>query len=550
MVQVKIEGHQKEVEEGTKLLELAREFGNTKGQIVLAKVNRNLRELNHEIRENCTVEFVTTKKHAGMTTYRRSVTLLMLKAVHDVVGEEHIKKISVMYSLSKGYYCELESSTVKVDQKLLNEIKTRMLELVRLDLPIQKISVSTEEASEKFGLYGMSDKEKLFQYRMGSRTNLYRIEHYEDYFYGYMVPSTGFLKVFDLFLYDEGFVLQMPVTSDPEAVPPFEPQQKLFNVLKESREWSITMGLDTIGTLNDAISKGDINNLILIQEALQEKKLAQLADEIIKNNKKIVLIAGPSSSGKTTFSHRLSIQLRIHGRKPHPISVDDYFLDRECSPKDENGEYNFEALEAIDVKQFNEDISKLLAGKSVQMPKYNFVTGKREYKNSVQTLGENDILVIEGIHGLNKKLTYDLPRESMYKIYISALTQVNIDEHNRMPTTDGRLIRRIVRDARHRGTSAKETIARWGSVRKGEEQNIFPFQEEADAMFNSALIYELPVLKQFAQPLLFAIPRDAPEYIEAKRLLKCLDYVLGISSESVPKNSLLREFIGNSCFDV
>ncbi|HBY70663.1 MAG TPA: nucleoside kinase, partial [Lachnospiraceae bacterium] len=303
--------------------------------------------------------------------------------------------------------------------------------------------------------------------------------------------------------------------------------------------------------LNDAISQGKMNELILVQEALQEKKISDIAQSIAKeSDKKFIMIAGPSSSGKTTFSHRLSIQLKAHGRKPHPIAIDNYFVEREKTPKDEHGNYNFESLYAIDLEQFNEDMTKLMNGQEVDLPYFNFISGKREYKESYLKLGPEDILVIEGIHGLNDELSYSLPRESKYKIYISALTQLNIDEHNRIPTTDGRLIRRMVRDARTRGASAQATIAMWPSVRRGEEENIFPFQEDVDTMFNSALIYELSVLKQYAEPILFGVDRNSKEYVEAKRLLKFLDYFIGAPSEAVPSNSILKEFVGGSCFNV
>ena len=343
----------------------------------------------------------------------------------------------------------------------------------------------------------------------------------------------------------------MPRKKQPDVLPTFIDRPKLFKTLKESNDWGKALNVDTIGALNDKIASGDISDLILVQEALQEKKIAEIAGKIAASrDKKFVMIAGPSSSGKTTFSHRLSIQLRTLGLKPHPIAVDDYFVNRENTPIDEDGNFNFECLEAIDTEQFNNDMTDLLQGKSVELPSYNFKTGKREYKGNVKKLGKDDILVIEGIHGLNDELSYSLPRESKFKIYISALTQLNIDEHNRIPTTDGRLIRRMVRDARTRGTSAKETIAMWQSVRKGEEEYIFPYQEEADVMFNSALIYELAVLKQYAEPILFGIDRNCPEYQEAKRLLKFFDYVIGVPSEEVPQNSILREFIGRSIFHV
>ena len=388
-------------------------------------------------------------------------------------------------------------------------------------------------------------------YRRVSKVNIYKLNEFEDYFYGYMVPDTGYLRWFSLHSYADGFVLQMPTVHAPETVPPFEPQRKLFRVLKESVEWGDMQEIDTVGALNDRVTKQNMQETVLVQEAYQERKIGEIARQIAeRKNVKFVLIAGPSSSGKTTFSHRLSIQLRVNGMIPHPIAVDNYFVDREHTPRDEKGNYNFECLEAIDVEQFNQDMRALLNGEQVYLPVFNFKTGKRDYQTTPKQLGEHDILVIEGIHCLNPLLTAQLNDENKFKIYISALTQLNVDEHNRIPTTDGRLIRRIVRDARTRGTTAKQTIAMWNSVRRGEEENIFPYQEEADIMFNSSLVYELAVLKQYVEPLLFEVERDSAEYAEAKRLLKFFDYFIGIGSECVPTNSLLREFIGGGCFQL
>ena len=402
----------------------------------------------------------------------------------------------------------------------------------------------------RFKEQGMYDKVRLFQYRRVSSCNVYSIDHYEDYHYGYMVPSTGYIKCFDLILYSAGFVLQLPAMENPEELTPFEPKKKLFRVLKESDDWGKMLNVDTVGALNDVIAEDGFGDLMLVQEALQEKKIAEIAERIERELKQFILIAGPSSSGKTTFSHRLSIQLRAHGLNPHAIAMDDYFVDRELTPKNLDGSYNFECLEAIDLDQFNNDMKCLLEGKTVEIPRFNFHTGKREYKGDYLTLGNGDVLVIEGIHALNPKSSELLPDDNKFKIYISALTSLNIDLHNRISTTDGRLIRRLVRDARTRGNSARDTISMWASVRRGEEKNIFPYQEEADVMFNSALLFELSVIKQYAEPLLFSIPHEAPEYQEAKRLLKFLDYFMGVSGEDVPKNSILREFIGGSCFRV
>ena len=473
-----------------------------------------------------------------------------MKALHHVAGYDNITKVTMHYSVSSGYYYTIDGDIV-LNEDFLNKVKAYMLELVERKIPILKRSVGTDEAIELFHNHKMYDKEKLFRFRRVSRVNIYSLEEYEDYFYGFMVNHTGYLKYFDLYLYDDGLVLQLPKRENPKEVPPFVPRPKIFQVQKESAQWSEAIQADTVGDLNERITKEGASNLILIAEALQEAKIAQIAKKIVEaGNRKFIMIAGPSSSGKTTFSHRLSIQLSAQGMKPHPIGVDNYFVNREDTPLDSNGNYNFECLEAIDVKQFNEDMSVLLRGEEVELPRFNFKTGHREYKGDFLKLGEEDVLVIEGIHCLNDRLSSSLPSESKFKIYISALTQLNIDEHNRIPTTDGRLIRRIVRDARTRGASAKATIGMWNSVRRGEEENIFPYQESADVMFNSALIYELAVLKLYAEPLLFSITKEEPEYAEAKRLLKFLDYFLGVPSESIPSNSILREFVGNGCFDV
>lgn len=550
MVKVTIGDVVKEYEVGTSLLDISKEYqGEYEYDIILAFVNNKLRELPKVVKKDCTVSFVTTKDDVGHKTYVRGMTLLMLKAMYQEIGRQNIEKIYVEFSLGNGYYCDVKSE-VALTKEILDRVKARMEKMVEADIPFQKFSINTEEAMDLFYQYGMLDKHKLFKYRRVSKANIYNLDGFEDYYYGYMPASTGILKYFDLQLYNGGFLMILPYKSAPTRVTEFLDRPKLFQTLKESNEWGKMMGIDTVGALNDEISAGGANDLILVQEAFQEKKLAEIAEQIKESGKKFVMIAGPSSSGKTTFSHRLSIQLRTHGLKPHPIAVDDYFVDRDKTPVDEDGKFNYECLEAIDVEQFNSDMCDLLAGKTVELPSYNFKAGRREYKGDFKRLGEDDILVIEGIHGLNDKLSHSLPKESKFKIYISALTQLNIDEHNRIPTTDGRLLRRMVRDARTRGTSAQATIAMWSSVRRGEETYIFPFQEEADAMFNSALIYELAVLKQYAEPLLFGIPKEAPEYVEAKRLLKFLDYFVGVSSEEVPKNSILREFVGGSCFKV
>ena len=551
MYQVKIHDEIRQYEAGTTYLEIAKEYQKEYSHdIVLVTVDGKLQELHKKVNRDCTLNFETTACDSGHKTYKRSMSLLLVKAIYDVAEHENVDKVRIHYSVSKGYYCTIEGNVV-LDQQFLDQVEARMHQMVEADLPINKKSVNTDDAIATFARYGMHDKEKLFAYRRVSKVNIYSINEFEDYYYGYMVPSTGYLKYFKLYLYDDGFVLQMPEQKEPEIVSPFEPQNKLFHVLKESTSWGDMQGIETVGALNDRITKGDVRETVLVQEALQEKKIAEIAATIAARPElKFILIAGPSSSGKTTFSHRLSVQLRACGLVPHPIAVDNYFVEREENPVDENGDFDFECLEAVDVELFNRQLGDLLAGKEVVLPRFNFVTGHKEYGPDVKKLGKNDVLVIEGIHCLNPKLTQSLPDENKFKIYISALTQLYIDEHNRIPTTDGRLLRRIVRDARTRGASVARTINMWPSVRKGEEKNIFPYQEEADVMFNSALIYELAVLKPYVEALLFGVDRKAPEYVEAKRLLKFLDYFVGIGSENVPTNSLLREFIGGGCFQI
>ena len=477
------------------------------------------------------------------------MSLMLVKAVYDVAEHKNIDKVRIHYSVSKGYYCTIEGN-IELTQEFLDKVERRMRTMVEKNLPIQKKSVHTDDAIAMFGEHGMHDKERLFHYRRVSRVNIYSMNEFEDYYYGYMVPSTGYLRYYDVISYEDGFMLLFP-DKDTRKVAEFVPAPKLFYTLKTSRDWGRMLEIDTVGALNDAIVAGKTQQMILTQEALFEERIGSLASRIVSaGDKKFIMIAGPSSSGKTTFSHRLSIQLAAKGLNPHPFPLDDYYKDRNLCPRDENGNYDLECLDALDVELFNHDMNELLAGKKVNLPVFNFKTGKREYKDRFMKLKKDDVLVIEGIHGLNDRLSYSLPAESKFKIYISALTQLNIDEHNCLPTTDGRMIRRIVRDARTRGTTARETIAMWDSVRRGEEKYIFPFQEGADVMFNSALIYELAVLKMYAEPLLFAIDKDCTEYLEAKRLLKFLDYFLPMPSDGINQNSIIREFIGGSCFNV
>lgn len=539
-----------EVKEGTTLSDLAKQVQLPQEPIILlAYMDGKLRELFTPMTKDCHVRFVTLKEQAGYMAYKRTATLMFLKACEDLLGTGATTKIALDYSIGNSIFCDFLEDRV-IDDAFAQSIQKRMEELAKANLPITKRSLDTDQAAKYFDRIGLKGKKELFQFRRESKTNIYSLDGYDNYFYGYMAPSTGYILAFLVSAYQHGVVLQIPKRKQTEEIVPFTPQPKLFHVMQRSREWTKTMGVDTVGALNDEITHGNINHLILLQEGLQEKLLADIADEIVSKNKRIILIAGPSSSGKTTFSHRLSIQLEIAGLTPHPVSMDDYFLDRELSPRDENGNYNFETIASLDVDLLTKHINQLLDGEEIDVPSYNFISGKREYRGHKLKIGEKDVLVMEGIHGLNGTLTNEIPEDAKYRIYVSALNQINLDEHNRIPSSDGRLLRRIVRDAMTRGNDARETISRWDSVRKGEEDNIFPYQEEADVMFNSAQIYEIAVLKQYAEPLLFAVPRDCPEYQEAKRLLKFLEYFLNIPSEAIPKTSLLREFIGGSCFDV
>ncbi|MCI9230928.1 MAG: nucleoside kinase [Lachnospiraceae bacterium] len=551
MVTVTIHGEHKQVEQGTTFEAIAAEYQKEyDGTIALVSANGKIRELFKKVTRDCEIEFFTLKDSVGHKSYIRAAKMLFLKSMSDVFGADAAQKTCVEFSIGRGLYINT-LGTVEATQENARRIKDRMGELVEAGTPFLKRSYPLDEAIELFRRKGMEDKVKLFRFRMGSTVNVYEMEGYYDYYYGYMLPNAGYIRWYDVISYEEGFMLVLPSESRPTTLEPFTESRKLFDTMESAKSWGRTAGIETVGDLNEQICRGSVSDLILVQEAKQERMIGEIAKDIAsRENVKFVMIAGPSSSGKTSFSHRLSIQLRTLGKVPHPIALDNYFVNREQTPRDEKGDYNFECLEAIDVKLFNENMVKLLAGERVELPAFNFKIGQREYRGDYLELGEEDILVIEGIHGLNEKMSYALPEESKYKIYISALTTLNIDAHNRIPTTDGRLLRRMVRDARTRGSSAQRTIQMWPSVRRGEEENIFPFQEEADAMFNSALVYELAMLKTFAEPLLFQIHKGEPEYYEAKRLLKFLDYFLGVPSESLPNNSICREFVGGSCFNV
>lgn len=546
---ITIAGEEKEYAVGTTFEEIAQEYQDLyHNTIALVIENGKIRELHKMVSKDAKLEFITLSTPIGHKTYERSTIMLLVKSAHDILGDDVC--IKVEFSIGKGVYCSVTGEHKLTDEDVKN-IQNRMMELVAADIPIIKKPYPVAEAMELFEKQNMMDKVKLFKYRRSSYVNVYSLDGYKDYYYGYMLPSTGYMKYFQVFPYENGLLLLLPDKKYPTQLEVFEPREKLFQTLESANNWGESLGIGTVGDLNSQICEGRLSDLILVQEALQERRIAEIAQEIVdRKNVKFVMIAGPSSSGKTSFSHRLSIQLQTHGLKPHPIAVDDYFVEREKTPKDEHGNYNFECLEAIDIEQFNQDMCRLLAGEKVELPHFNFKTGHREYNGNEKQLGPEDILVIEGIHGLNDQMSYALPMESKYKIYISALTSLNIDGHNRITTTDGRLLRRMVRDARTRGAEAARTLQMWASVRKGEEENIFPYQESADVMFNSALIYELAVLKPYAEPLLYSVKQGGPEYYEAQRLLKFLGYVLSVPSDSIPNNSLIREFCGGSCFNV
>lgn len=546
-----VEGREIDFQRSMKLDEVAREIYGFDHDKLLAKVNGKPKELWKNCHENDEISFLSIKDPDGRRAYERAVIFLFVKSVHDVFSAEEVEKVQCDHSIRNGIFMNIIGN-VEVNEAFVEKVKERMDELILLDILYEKRTMSTLEAIQKFRDNQLSDKQNLFKYRRVSTTNVYKLGNYVDYFYGFMPPTTGVIKSYDLLAYEGGVVIVLPKRGEDlsDEKPTWKPESLLFKTMKEADSWAKKLGIGNVGELNDIISKGKIGSTMLVNEALQERKLSKIAEEIAKNpEKKIVMIAGPSSSGKTTSSHRLSIQLMVNGLTPHTIAADDYFKNREDTPRDENGDYDFESLDAIDLVQFNKDMTDLLAGKEVSLPTYNFKTGKREYKGKTLKLEKDDVLVIEGIHCLNDDFSKTLPKENKVKIYISALTQLNIDDHNRVNTSDLRLLRRMIRDARTRGNTAEDTLARWASVRRGEEKNIFPYQEEADFMLDSSHIYEIPVIKQYAEPLLFGIGADSPYYAEANRLLKFLSYFLGVPSDDVPKNSLVREFIGGSCFN-
>lgn len=548
---IQVMGEKVEVPYGMTFAQLAQNFEkNFRGRIMLAKQKNRLKELNSTIRKDENITFYDVSNLDAMRVYRRGVSFLMIKAVKDILGKKAL--VVVEHSLHKSYYCEIREKEFQLDEAFLNKLATRMKELAEQDIPIIKHTMHRDDAIELVRSFGMEDKARLFRYRRSSNINLYEIDGFYDYFYGYMPPSTGYVKDFQLMMYENGFLIRFPNQSNPKEILPFFDPVKVSGVFMEQMNWCSLMGVDTVADLNELVCDGKFGDLIRINEALHEKKVAEIADTIYhKMDKvKVVLIAGPSSSGKTTFANRLCVQLRVLGVNPHTISLDDYFIDRDLVPIDEFGKQDFESIDRLDLKQFNEDLTKMIQGEAVELPSYNFLTGKREYNGNVHQLKQGEIFVIEGIHGLNDRLTASIAPENKFKVFVSAMTQLNVDDHNHISTVDSRLIRRIVRDHQFRGRDAAATIATWNYVTRGEEENIFPFQENADMIFNSATIYELSVLKPYIEPLLFKIDDSMAEYSDAKRLIKFLHYFLACNSDMIPNNSIIKEFVGGSCFKV
>ncbi|MBN1968988.1 MAG: nucleoside kinase [Candidatus Delongbacteria bacterium] len=516
------------------------------GKIVGARVNNKIKDLSYTVYKPENIKFIDLHDPDGNRMYLRSLTFVLEKAVLDLFGKI---KFKVKHSVANGLFCEVEGERFKLDSKTIESLKNKMESIVKDNIPFFRHEIQTEKAIKIFDDFGYTDKAELFRSRKNLYSSVYYLGNLPGYFYGHLVPSTSYLEVFDLMAYQDGILLMYPDTSDITKVKPFVKQDKMFNIFKEHKCNAKLLNVENVALVNKAIDNGCMKEIIKLSEALHEKKISQIADKIHdRKNCKLVLISGPSSSGKTTFSKRLSLQLRLLGYKPIEISLDDYFVNREFTPKDENGDYDFEDIKAIDTDLFNENLLKLMNNESVDMPRFNFSSGSREYKGDVIVPQEGNIFIVEGIHGLNPRLSTKIPEKNKFKIYVSALTQISVDNLNRIPTTDNRLLRRIVRDHNFRNNSALDTLKRWPSVRRGEEKNIFPYQEEADEMFNSSLLYELLVLKNAAVPLLKEIPEKEKEYAEAVRLLKFLSYFNFYDAKDIPPTSILKEFLGGSSF--
>ncbi len=544
---VTIDNNKYEIEIKTTISELSKRFeSESKYAIVAARVNNDIKDLSYEVIEDSEIEFIDLTDEDGMRIYRRSLYFIFIKAVNEIFPD---RNAVISHPMSNGVYCEINGSEALTEIDV-EKVEKKMREIIASSLPFEKKVIPLEDARQLYKNTGRLDKYEVLEYRKKSHVTVYNCGGYEDYYYGYMLPNTGYINCFALKFYQPGVVIQFPSKCDPQVLQPFEEQKKLFKVFIDYKKWVRILGVQNVGVLNDIVNAGEIGDLIRVSEAIHEKKIAEIADKITNHEeeKRIVLISGPSSSGKTTFANRLGIQLRVNGFVPQTISLDNYFVDRDKTPKDSDGDYDYEALEAIDVDLFNKQLTQLLEGFEVEVPIYNFETGTREPLGQKMKMNKNTILVIEGIHGLNDKLTASISPEDKYKVYVSALTSMNIDDHNRIPSTDTRILRRIVRDNQFRGCSAINTINRWPSVRRGEEKNIFPYQENADIMFNSSLVYELCLLKTYAEPLLMELGRENERYSEVKRLIEFLSYFLPIDAKDVPNNSIVKEFIGGSCF--
>lgn len=545
LITVQINGEKHQISSGTKVIDLLNSLKlDAKYPIVAVKINNNVRDLNNTIEEDADIKMIDMTSEAGLRVYRRSATFILIKAGQKLFPG---RQLIVKHSLSNGLYCEFADEETNEDE--IKELEKQMQEIISQNRPINRLALPKEDVIEIFKKQGQQDKIDLLSNRDESHIHVYELDGFYEYFYGYMLPNTGMVNKFRLIPYSHGLILQTPEIDQPDNLKPYKNQPKLAGVFREAKEWADMLETPHAAALNKAIEKNNINDIIRINEALHEKKIALIADDICHDkNKRLILISGPSSSGKTTFAQRLLIQLRVNGRRPVSISLDNYFIDRELTPRDENGDYDFEALEAIKLDLFNDHLTRLLKGEEVEVPIYNFQKGTSEPNGVLMKVPLGEPIIIEGIHALNDKLTYSIPSENKYLIYVSALTQLNIDYTNRIPTTDCRLLRRMIRDSRTRGYDALNTIKRWPSVRRGEERNIFPFQENADVMFNTSLVYELAVLRPFAEKLLKEIGPENEEYAEARRLLKFLSYFEPISAEGIPPNSILREFVGGSWF--
>lgn len=553
MPAVFVNGQERSYPRGTTYENIVAEFQpEYENHIALVYFNGKMRELSKKLERDGAINLITTKDPAGHAAYARTAIMMLVRAWQEVTQDMPAPHASlkVEFTLGNAYFISVIGQT-KVTDELIQKLNETMHALQEKNLPIVKKTYPLDDAIALFHHQGMTDKEKLFRYRNSSTINVYCLDGYYDYYYGYMLPSTGYVKHFEVTAYKEGMLLNIPEADRPDELQPLQNEEKIYDQLMLSTRWGELVNISTVGDLNDRICEGNISDMILVQEALQERRIGNIAEEIhSRKDVRFVLIAGPSSSGKTTFAHRLSIQLRSFGMHPHIMSMDNWFVNRDKTPVDIDGNYNYDVLEAVDLDLFNENLTDLLAGEEVELPTFDFKVGHRKYDGNKMKLGPDDILIIEGIHGLNPKSTVAIPNENKYRIYTSALTSLNIDAHNRIPTSDTRLLRRIVRDYRTRAKTAKMTIREWAKVRDGEEKYIFPFQNNVDAVFNSVLIYEQAVLKQFAEPLLYSITKDDPEYYEAKRLLKFLDYFVGVDTAMVPANSICREFVGGGCFPV